>query len=189
MDEGTIAKLLPEVYRDALAPGGVLDAALAVMSSFITPPESALSSLDAWFDPRRAPDDFLMLMATWVALGPYVEEAAFDSRGGRGALSIDPGNLRELVARGAAFSRQRGTRGTIVAMLEIATGITGFQAIENPPDEGGRPQPYAFRIEAPAAAKSMYDIISRVVEREKPAFATAEIVYADRQGRVEGGGP
>jgi phage tail-like protein len=180
VEAATIAKLLPEVYRDALVSGGVLDTALAVMTRFITPPETALSSLDAWFDPRRAPDDFLVLIATWVALGAYVDERDFDSRGGRGALSIDPGNLRELVARGALFARQRGTRGTMLAMLEIATGIEGFHIVDNPPDENGKPLPYAFRVEAPAAAKGMNGIITRVVEREKPAFATAEIVYADR---------
>lgn len=181
MEAATIAKLLPEFYRESLIPGGVLDAALEVMARFITPAETALSSLDGWFDPRRAPDDFLIMVATWVALGPYVQGADFDSSGGRGALSIDPGNLRELVARGAVFSRQRGTRGTLLSMLEIATGISGgFRVVENPPDEAGRPQAYAFRVEAPAAARSMSDIIARVVEREKPAFATAEIVYAER---------
>jgi hypothetical protein len=147
------------------------------MAAFITPPEEAISRLDRWFDPRRAPDEFVTLLATWVGLAPYVEEADHDSRGTRRGIAIDAGHLREMVTRGALFARHRGTRGTMIAMLEIATGIAGFRVVDTVLDESGRVQPYAFRIEAPAAARAMSAVVARIVEREKPAFATAEIVY------------
>jgi phage tail-like protein len=180
VDAATIAKLLPEVFREAHQPNTVLDAALAVMENFTTPAERALSSLDSWFDPRRAPDDFLIMIATWVALGAYVSDSDVDPRSGWGRLSIDPGNLRELVARSAALSRKRGTRSALIAMLEIATGINGFTVEENPPGENGQPQSFFFRVHAPAAARAVSGIVARIVEREKPAFVTAEVVYLDR---------
>ena len=179
MDAASIAKLLPEVFRETHQQGGMLDAILGVMETFTSPTEDALSSLDAWFDPRRAPDKFLVMLATWVALGPYVDDADRDSNDGWSRRSLDPGHLRELVCRGATLARSRGTRSTLLAMLQIATGIDGFEVIENPPDESGRPQPYSFRLHVPAAAKPFDVIVSRIVEREKPAFITAEIVYAD----------
>jgi len=180
MDAAAIAKLLPEVFRETHQPGKVLDAILGVMETFTNPTENALSSLDAWFDPRRAPDKFLVMLATWVALGPYVEDTAHDAKDGWSRPSIDAGSLRELVCRGAALSRLRGTRQSLLAMLQIATGVGGFEVVENPPGENGQPQPYAFRVLAPAAAKPFEGIVSRIVEREKPAFITAEIVYAER---------
>ncbi len=188
MEAAAIARLLPEIYRETLLPGSPLDAALSVIEGFITPPERIISGLDAWFDPRRTPDDFLVLIANWIALSPYVGEADFDASGGRGPLSIDPGNLRELVDRGAAFARQRGTAKTLIQMLEIATGVPGFAIQDNPPGEDGRAQPFAFRVVAPAGARSMGAIISRIVEREKPAFATAEIVFAG-EGQPGGATP
>jgi phage tail-like protein len=179
MDAAAIAKLLPEVFRETNQPGSVLDAILGVMEAFTSPTENALSSLDAWFDPRRAPDKFLVMLATWVALGPYVDDSQ-DARDGWSRRSIDLGSLRELVCRGATLSRLRGTRSALLAMLQIATGIAGFEVVENPPGENGQPQPYSFRVHAPAAAKPYEGIVSRIVEREKPAFITAEIVYSER---------
>jgi phage tail-like protein len=180
MDTTTIAKLLPEVFREAHHPGGVLDALFAVMELCITPSENALSSLDAWFDPRRAPDDFLWMLARWTALGPYVDDAEFDGEGRRSRTSIDLGNLRELVARSATLARIRGTREGLLTTLEIVTGIRGFEVEENPPGENGRPQPYFFRVRAPASAKALEDLVALVVDREKPAFATAKIEYSDQ---------
>ncbi|MBR0748766.1 hypothetical protein JQ582_33030 [Bradyrhizobium japonicum] len=178
MDSATIAKLLPEIYREAVRPGTVLDAMLAVMESCLSPSERALSSLDAWFDPRRAPDDFLRLLATWISLGPYVD-VDFGGTAKRSRWSIDSGNLRELVVKGAALARIRGTRDGLLAILEIATGIKGFEIHENPPGENGRPQPYFFRVRAPASAKILEDLVARIVEREKPAFVSVEIEYLD----------
>ena len=127
MDATTIAKLLPEVYRETRHPGSVLDALLGVMEAFTTPAEMTLSSLDTWFDPRRAPDDFLRMLATWTSLGPYVSDDDLKRGDGRRRSPINSGNLRELVAAGAALSRIRGTREALAAMLELATGFRGFR--------------------------------------------------------------
>lgn len=179
MDSAAIAKLLPGLFRDSCERGGVLDALLVVMEGCLMPSERVLSSLDAWFDPRRAPDDFLRLLATWTSLIPYVGGVEFEGTDRRTRWSVDSGNLRELVANVASLARLRGTREGLLAMLEIATGIKGFEIDENPPGEDGRAQPYCFRVRAPTSAKMLDDLVSHIVEREKPAFVTAKIDYLD----------
>jgi phage tail-like protein len=175
-----IARLLPEVFRETDLPGTPLNATLAVVAAFLAPSESVLASLDRWFDPRRAPDEFVTMLADWLALGAYVDERMFETKSGRGRVAIDPGYLRELVDRGAEFARLRATSGTLVAMLEIATGVAAFRIVENPPDETGRPRPFHINIIAPVAARAFGAIVDLIVEREKPAFTTAEITYAER---------
>ena len=46
--------------------------------------------------------------------------------------------------------------------------------------EDGKPQPYCFVVRAPASAKTLGDLVQRIIEREKPAFVTATIEYLDR---------
>ena len=112
-------------------------------------------------------------------MSPYVGSVEFEGSDRRTRWSIDSGNLRDLVANAAALARLRGTREGLVAMLEISTGIKGFEIDENPPGQDGRPQPYFFRVRAPASAKMLEDLVSRIVDREKPAFVTARIDYLD----------
>jgi phage tail-like protein len=177
MDAKLIAKLLPSIFRAADQPGSVLNAVLGVMEDFIAPVESALDGLDRWFDPRRAPDDFLRMLGTWVALEPYLGGHDRTRRDGLAQPAIDPGNLRELVARAAEHGRLRGTRLSLLTMLEIATGLPGFSIEENVPANDGGAVPYHFRLAVPASGRHFEGIIARIVEQEKPAFTTAEIVY------------
>jgi phage tail-like protein len=178
MEAALIAKLLPAVIRAGDQDGSVLHAALAVMEGFLAPAEAALAALDQFFDPRRAPDAFLLMTAAWAGLEPYLDERDPNRRGGQARLAIDLGNLRELVVRAAAFGRLRGTRDALLQMLEIATGLEGFAIIEEPLGADGRPVPFHFQVKVPAAAHGFRALIARIVEREKPAYSTAEIVYA-----------
>ena len=180
MEAALIAKLLPAVIRAGDREGSVLHAAIAVMEGFLAPAEAALAGLDRWFDPRRAPDAFLLMTAAWAGLEPYLDERDPDRRGGQARLAIDLGNLRELVVRAAAFGRLRGTRDALLQMLEIATGIKGFAVDEDPLGADGKPVPFHFQLRVPAAARGFRGIIARIVEREKPAYSTAEIVYAQQ---------
>jgi phage tail-like protein len=179
MDEALIAKLLPAVIRAADEEGSVLRAALGVMQGYLAPAEAALASLDRWFDPRRAPDDFLLMTAGWTGLEAYLDERDPNRRGGQARLGIDLGNLRELVVRAAASGRLRGTSDALLQMLEIATGVKGFAIVEEPLGADGRRVPFHFRVEAPAAARALRALVARIVEREKPAYSTAEISYRD----------
>ena len=181
MDAAAIARLLPEIYRGSEpggAPGSVLDSVLAVMQEMHAPAEVALADLDRLFDPRRAPEALLLHVAAWVGLEPYLDEREAGPSESRRRFAIDSGNLRELTARASDFARLRGTRGTLLTMLEIATGVRGFEIDENPPGEDGRPLAFHFRLRAPLQAQRYRDIVTRIVNREKPAYTTAEILFA-----------
>ena len=187
MEADQIARLLPEIYQDARvrvgpdgasqdASGSVLDALLDMMSAQHAPVEAALADLDAFFDPRRAPEPFVKLLASWMSLAPYLSmqsrsDIAGSGQGGSGrGLSGIP--LRELTARAAELARLRGTAEGLRIFLEVATGIDGFVISERP---GG----FSATVTAPAAAKPSNGLIALVVAREKPAFTTIEIDYAE----------
>jgi len=178
MQRDRIARLLPEIYQAALQPGSVLDAILQVMEAQHETAEAALAGLDATFDPRRADDAFVVMLATWVALGPLVEPPDMSGDGRRQRMMIAPANLRELTARAAELARARGTSASLITFLELATGVSGFAIDDDPRDAAGRPLPFAATLRVPAEASSFRDLIETIVAREKPAFTRVEIVFA-----------
>jgi phage tail-like protein len=112
MTRGTIPMLpshhplgeqLPSVYlEDSLTQRftGGLDTVLAPV--FLT-----LDCLEAYLDPRLAPADFLLWLASWVGL--EVDETWPESR------------LRAAVGSAALLHRRRGTRRGVVDFLELLT--------------------------------------------------------------------
>ncbi|MBI1170001.1 hypothetical protein GC209_01260 [bacterium] len=173
MELRSIARLLPEAVQAGITPGSILETILAVMQSHLAPSEAVLADLDAWFDPRRAPEPFVVMLAGWLGFDPVLfgQKDPDQVR----ATSIDPGALRELVVAAATLSRARGTAGAMIGLLEVATASHGFRLVENPPDAQGRPQTFHIRIEVPATAGRHQALIERIVAAWKPAFVTAEI--------------
>jgi len=172
-----IAQLLPEVFAAAHQPGSVLDAVLRVMEAFHAPNEELLNDLERMFDPWRAPDEFVMMLASWLALGPYLK-----AEGGRGsnqpdAIMIDPANLRGLTAHAAELGRIRGTAANLIRFLELGTGLRGFELRDGAPGPDGQPSPFAMQLMVPAAASSCRHLIDLIVAREKPAFSTVDVSY------------
>lgn len=172
MRAAEIARLLPELYQDALEPGSVLDGLLAVMEAMHAPDEATLAAVDSLFDPRRAPDAFVAMLAQWLALGPYLEREGAEQR----RVAVRPGPLRDLVSIAAEAARLRGTEQTLRLLLERATGVPGFAVIENPPDGAGRPMPFHIRVAAPAKAAGQIELVRRIVAGERPAWVTFDIV-------------
>jgi phage tail-like protein len=177
MQAERIKRLLPEIYQAAAQPGTVLDALLGVMEVLHEPVERHLDQLDAVFDPRRADDRFLRMLASWVALDSVLEGPASAASERRSRAAIAQGNLRELVAETVNLARSRGTSRSLRRFLELATGLSGFDIQDAPAGPDGRAQPFAARIIAPAEAASIAPLIERIVASEKPAFTTVEIVY------------
>ncbi|WP_026608000.1 phage tail protein [Methylocapsa acidiphila] len=171
MRAAEIARLLPEIYQDALDASPALCTILDIMERLHAPDERVVANIDAYFDPRRAPDAFVEMMARWLALGPYLER---DPLGQRRA-AVGPAALRDLVAVAAELARYRGTADAMIAFLERATGVTGFTIEENPPDSAGRPQPFHIRVGVPPAAAAKRDLVSRIVAGERPAWVTFEL--------------
>jgi phage tail-like protein len=177
-----IRRLLPAVYRTTLTEGGPLLALLGVMEALHAPSEEALRDLDAALDPRRAPDRFVPFLATWVDLAWLWtdREASAETAVGQESLVLERiGMLRELVASAAYLSQWRGTSRGLRAFLERATGSRGFEIEEEALDSEGRARPFHLRIRAPASAAEprLRALITRVVEMEKPAYATYELTF------------
>ncbi|GAB3936461.1 phage tail protein [Micromonospora vulcania] len=165
MRRSAIERLLPAAYQRACVPGSVLWALLEVMEELHAPDEAILAEVDALFDPYRAPDRLVAQLTRWVAMDHVVASPRPDA-----PLPLPVGRLRDLVANAALLARWRGTPYGMRRALELATGLSGF-AIDEPAD-----RPFHVVVRLPAVAAGQLAVITRIVEAEKPASATVEIV-------------
>jgi phage tail-like protein len=165
MKASEIKTLLPAVFEDAVVPESPLAALLEGMEALHQPSEEILARLDSYFDPRQAPPAFVPFLAGWVGIDFQVTTGL--------------GRLRELVARAVALSRVRGTGQGLIAFLETATGVSGFAVDEAVAADGEDPALFHVRVRAPASTKPHERMIRAIVEREKPAYVTSEVVFAD----------
>ena len=176
MRSAEIARLLPWVFQRTLAPASPLDALLAAMEGLHAPSDEALSGIDRYFDPRRAPDNFVPFLARWVDLERVLVRPAdryYAAGAGEEPIQSGVGHLRELVASAAFLSRWRGTASGILRFLEVATGIGGFAVDEQVPD-----RPFFVRITMPKAAEPYEAMVRRIIELEKPAHLDYELTVA-----------
>jgi phage tail-like protein len=155
-----IRRLLPAVFQRASADETPLGAILGLMEALHASSEQRLGTLDEIFDPYRTSDAFVPLLARWVDLDPE--------------LAMGTGRLRSLVALGAELARFRGTARGLVAFLEAATGMTGFQVDDAVIGEGGEVKPFHLRVTAPKALQPYQDLLDTIVRREKPAYVSVE---------------
>ena len=178
MKRNEIEQLLPAVFQRTSQPGSVLRALLEVMEALQAPSEDVLAELDRFFDPYRCPDEFVPYLAGWVDLDRFQEIT-----GDRSSLTVLPfptgiGRLRELIAAAAYLSTWRGTAKGLIRFLETATGIQGYTVEEQVPGDNGLPRPFHLRVRAPAAIEVQRRLIERIIEAEKPAYVTYELVFA-----------
>ncbi|MEU8217001.1 phage tail protein [Micromonospora taraxaci] len=168
MRRSAIERLLPAAYQRACVPGSVLWTLLDVMEALHAPDEAILAEVDALFDPYRAPDGLVVGLTRWVAMDHVVASPRPDT-----PLPLPVGRLRDLVANAALLARWRGTPYGIRRALELATGMSGF-AIDEPAE-----QPFHVVVRVPASAAGQLAVITRIVEAEKPASTTVEIVLEE----------
>ncbi len=186
MKTDDIILLLPAVYQRALAPGSPLRAVLSVMQGLHEPVEASLATLDADFDPLRAPPAFLPFLARWLDLTRLFDDPDRGSDAERRSIqrrrmaSVGDGPLRTLIAAGAELSRRRGTPAGLIRCLELATGVRGFRLDEGPADALGRPRPFHFRVRAPLESRRHQVLIERIITSEKPAHVTHELAFETR---------
>ncbi|RIV41241.1 phage tail protein [Micromonospora radicis] len=165
MRRAGIERLLPAAYQRAGVPGSVLWALLDVMEGLHAPDEAVLAEVDALFAPYRAPGAMVAYLARWVAMDHVVAVPRRDA-----PLPLPLSRLRDLVAHGAQLAAWRGTPDGLRTALELATGVTGF-VLDEPAD-----RPFHVVVRVPAAAADQVHLVGRIVEAEKPAAVTAEIV-------------
>jgi predicted flap endonuclease-1-like 5' DNA nuclease len=182
-----IAHLLPSVFRRTRAASATdpLDALLSAMAMLQGGREAILQELDVFFDPERAPPAFLVFLAYWVDLEAliapqfppglaWLDGADFETTLASG-FPTGLGSLRALVAEAVPLLRQRGTTRGLQRFLETATGMAGFRVTES------RDRPFHIRVAYPEEAEPYTDFVRRVVEYQKPAYLTYELVQAARR--------
>ncbi len=96
MKQAEIIPLLPGVFQRAIRPGSPMTALLAVMESLHAPSEDVLTRLDAYFDPYRAPDAFVVFLAGWVDLDRLFTSEAYEALDGESIQSLDDESSRSL---------------------------------------------------------------------------------------------
>lgn len=158
-----IKQLLPHAFQQAAPPNSPLAALLAAMEALHDPCDQHLDRLPLYFDPRRAPARFLPFLASWLDIDA--------------SLALRIPHLRELTANAAALAKMRGTRQALIDFLETATGIRGFEVDEPLLDPAGVHREFHIRVSAPPQAKPLRAVIEAIVEREKPAYVTSELVF------------
>lgn len=158
-----IQRLLPGVFQRTVQPASPLAALLEAMEALHAPSEAVLGTLESHFDPRRAPERFVPFLAHWVGMDLPVTTGL--------------GRLRELVAAAVEISRWRGTARGLRLFLTTATGRTDFDVDESVPDEDGKPRPFHVRVRAPAEVSAHRLLLERIIEREKPAYVTYELLF------------
>lgn len=176
MDKDQILRFLPENYRFAASDArGPMAALLGVMEELHAPDETIIEHIDDYISPYRAPDDFVMLQASWLGLDRYFEWSGGRPGAGRPVYRAGLNQLRLLVAEAAELLRQRGRTATLLRFLEVATGVRGFRVAEESA-EGRRP--FHFTLEAPFEARPLERLVARIVDGERPAHATYTIEFA-----------
>ncbi len=165
MQPPEIERLLPGVIQRTIEDGTPLRGLIDVMSALQAPSEAALETLDANFDPRRAPERFVPFLARWVNLDVRVTTGL--------------GRQRELIAAAAQLAQWRGTAKGLIRFLTIGTGVEGFRVEEQFPDETGAIRPFHVRIRAPLSTAAHRAMIEQIIEREKPAYVTYELRFDD----------
>jgi phage tail-like protein len=156
MRQDEIESLLPLVFQRAINPGSPLDALLAVMEGLHLPVEEALSEIEVYFDPYRAPDEFVPYLARWVDLAWLLPEDGSPYPAGLG-------RLRDLIRASAELSRWRGTQRGLMLFLRLATGQDGFEISE--------PNPFEIHVHIPRSAGPFKALVDRIVQMQKPAYA------------------
>ena len=170
MKHSEIAYLLPGIFQRTLGPESPMDAMLCAMETLHAPVEEILEQLDSICASHRAPEAFVPFLARWVDL-----ERIFAPREeADNVISTGLGRLRELIRGAAYLSKWRGTRQGLQRFLEIATGVTGF-LIEEPPA-----QPFHLRITAPKEVEVHRALIERIVDVERPVYATWEVQFGGK---------
>ena len=180
MRQERILRYLPENYQLAAADRrGVMRALLAVMEGMHAPVDRILRSLDTYVDPYRAPDDFVLMQATWLGLDRYFDWSGGSPGVGEARYPAGIDRLRMLIAEFPELVRSRGTHQSLIRFLEVATGLSGF-TVEDGVQTGGA---FHIVVHVPANAAQLDDLISRIVAGERPAHATWEILpIADGPG-------
>lgn len=179
MKHREIKQLLPEVFKRTDQPGSSLHGLLAAMEALTEPAEEILQHLPLYFNPYNTPEKFLPFLAGWVDLDRFFSNPNNQSiiDASNFLQEFDSGRLRELIVAAIQLSKLRGTAKGLQSFLEIATGFKGFEIEETISHEKTGALPFHIKISAPKAAQIHSLLIERIIEQEKPAYVTYNLVF------------
>lgn len=183
MKQNEIARLLPAIFQQTIQPGTPLYALLKVMEALPELDETVLNRLEMFFNPYQAPDSFVPFLASWVDMEWVLLENATEFSALTPPLPSGMGRLRELVARATFLAQWRGTARGLLSFLETACGVQGFRIDERVPGPDGRPRPFHIAVHAPPEAAIYQALLKRIIEAEKPAYVTYELIIQEPAGQ------
>jgi phage tail-like protein len=146
------------------------------MECLQAPSEAVLESLDTYFDPRQAPEDWLPSLARWLDLDRLLTP--------NGEFPGGPKRLRMLILSAVALNQERGTQSGLEHFLQTATGIEDIAV------ETAAAPPYHIKVSCPAPDQA-YGLtyaqfcawLERLVAAEKPAYVTYEVEVKPQTGK------
>ena len=62
--------------------------------------------------------------------------------------------------------------------LELATGLSGFTIDEAAAGPGGGARAFHLVVQAPAAGRPFQGLMERIIQMQKPAYMTSELVFS-----------
>ena len=179
MNREQLVNLMPEVYQRCVQDNTPLDALLDVMENLMVPSEKILKKIDTYFCPYSTPDEFVHYLAKWVDLERYINADCDDwlQHDEIRTTTIEMGRLRVLIAIAAELSQWRGTIKGLTLFLQTATGIEHFKVEEVATSDLDIENAFHIRVIAPHAAKRYQKLIEKIINGEKPAYVTSELVF------------
>ena len=175
MDSQKIARLLPAVFQRTLPAdlhraADPLAALLTLMEALQQPAEEALANLHRSIDAYDAPEAWVYYLASWLDLEPLFRDSSLSTEY---HFAGGIGRLRELIHAAIPLANQRGTFRGLQHFLQIATGLEQYRIAEDPPI------PFHILVYYPPEAVALLPLIRRIVQLEKPAYVTYELLALD----------
>ncbi|MCQ8180963.1 phage tail protein [Methylomonas sp. SURF-1] len=176
MKRQAIERLLPGIFQRGLTPQTPLFAILEIMEALHAPAEAILENVETRFNPYLADERFVPMLAAWVDLDRLSPLSGAGRANGAPPISTGIERLRELIASATLLSKWRGTAYGLKLFLQTATGDAGFELRENATADGAA-RPFHLCVLAPERLRPHRGLIERIVDQEKPAYATSEVCF------------
>ena len=166
---------MPIPTRERL-PGALQDDKFLVelvdaLDSVFAPVHLVLDCLDAYFDPRLAPSDFLEWLANWVAV--TLDETWSEER------------KRELVRRAIPLYRTRGTLNGLLERVRIYAGVdpdledsggVSYSTSHGGAELPGSPTPSLIvKLKVPRGSHVSAERLESIVHASTPAHVAARV--------------
>lgn len=179
MNEPLLLGVLPDVFQVSATSSLPLSALVTAADDMQAPVHAILDGIDQMVHPYRAPDALVPYLSRWVDLDWLTIPAPEATEGA--ALGIPVARQRDLIANAADLSARRGTPAGLTRLLQLATGVGGFEVDD-------APGAFHVIVRVPQPAVDRVELVQRIVALAKPAHVTSEVVIGAVQPGSGSGG-